>query len=75
MTKSRHHEPEHTHAIEEFDNDYRCYCGVEYMTFESDKAAAEYCKEQSWSGLSYYSRRIIKPDDIPALPNTDGDCY
>lgn len=39
--------------INEFDNDYRTWVGTQPMEFPSLEAAQAYCKEQSWSGLSY----------------------
>ncbi len=39
--------------IAEIDNDYRCYVGSEIMEFESKEDADKYCKNASWSGISY----------------------
>lgn len=40
--------------IMEVDNDYRCYCSSEIKKFENKQEAEKYCREMSWSGLSYH---------------------
>jgi hypothetical protein len=44
--------------IVEIDRDYNAYVGSEFIEFESQEDADAYCKDRTWSGVSYYADKI-----------------
>jgi hypothetical protein len=56
---------EATHEIEEWDRDYRAYCGAEYYHFDSDEEANAYARSISWTGYDYYAKKIVRKEPTP----------
>ena len=48
--------------IDKVDNDYRAWCGTITIKVNSWDEAEIYCKENSWSGISYHLDFLVCGD-------------